>query len=167
MRTGNNGIFHEDADDQCHRICAIPNAEYQKVIECGGRQYETAVEESKNEIVFISTKQLNEHNIINSGVNLRELDKTGFKMIDRILLQKTNRHFDSITHLLVMAIVGVGSVTFGSKIAIKYGSYLARGVAAIRRKITPEPDDNRARAHNVYLNLKKLQQRQKEKIMCA
>ena len=79
MRTGNNGILNEDADDQCHRICAIPNAEYQKVIECGGRQYETAVEESKNEIVFISTKQLNEHNIINSGVNLRELDKTGFK----------------------------------------------------------------------------------------
>ena len=168
MKAGNNGIYHEKADDHCESICAISNTNYVKMLECGSRKYETQINDGEIEVIEVITTKLNEHNIINAGVNLDELDQTGYKMVDKILLQKTNRHFNNITHLLVMAIVGVGSFTFGSKIAISSGFILTRWIKKFQEKVIYRGyDANRAKAHNIYLNLKKLQEREKKKIMCA
>ena len=168
MRADNDGIYRSKMDDHCNSICAIPNTNYAKIIECGNRKYQTNIETNTNEVIEVVATKLNEHKIINSGVNLDELDRTGYQMIDRIILKNTNRHFDHISNLLIMGIVGVGTITFGSRMAVSSGFILARWVRKIKEKfIYRGGDASRARAHNVYLNLKKLQNRQQNKVMCA
>ena len=39
-----------------------------------------------NKVIEVIATKLNEHKIINSGVNFDELDRTGFQMINRIIL---------------------------------------------------------------------------------
>ena len=168
MRAGDEGIYHDQTDDHCNSVCAIPNTNYIKIFECGSRKYQTQIETEEHDIIEVIATKLDEHKIINTGTNLDELDRTGYQMIDRIILKNTNRHFDHITNLLVMAIVGVGTFTFGSRIAISSGFVLSRWIRKIKEKfIYRGGDESRARAHNVYLNLKKLQQKQKSKVMCA
>ena len=103
MKEGNEGIFHERPDETCYTVCAVENSDYQKIFSCGNRKYETVISKEEFEVITIVSKELNEKNILNSGMDLSKLDRTGFEMLDQFWMKHSTRHLDGMINVIMMA----------------------------------------------------------------